>query len=469
MKRINGIILTLALLVAGALTVKAQKSETLSHYECSITYSFSGGKITESNEEHPFEHYYKVDISPGETITATAKANDKKFVNMYMVEEPPYVQFVFRAFDDAGKEIKNETHTSGQMDTEVNFSYTVPANCDHIKLSMSRPISAPRYAKVEVTFNVKKNAPGNTDNTGNTGNTGNNGLVFKYGDLHYKILSGKTVEVTGDVRSVCKGHVEIPNMVKHGDKTYQVVGIGKNAFADQTQLTSIVIPKTIRGIAENAFRNTGLKDVVIPGDKVSIVKNAFLNSKKLTLAVVSGKDPKCSASAFMGCSSMRELRISNISENNDGKKLNGTNAVIITGNLNIKETYLKSLSTKFVVIKDGEDKKKWYVLMNYPVSYGDYYGVTGINKRPRNANIFDVITSLSEPEKRRFVKAINSIDSRMQVRIATANQLQNALSKKYNISSENGPYSIATNGFYLYMSYNSYLRMRQLRKQYWNW
>ena len=33
--------------------------------------------------------------------------------------------------------------------------------------------------------------------------TGDIGLVFKYGGLHYKILSEKTVEVTGDVRSVC--------------------------------------------------------------------------------------------------------------------------------------------------------------------------------------------------------------------------------------------------------------------------
>ena len=120
-----------------------------------------------------------------------------------------------------------------------------------------------------------------------------------------------------------------------------------------------------------------------------------------------------------------------------------------------------------MVIKEDEDKKKWYVLMYYPVSYGDYYSVTGINKRPRNANIFDIITGLSESEKKQFLKACNSIDSRMQVRIATPNELQYALNKKYNISSENGPYSIATNGFYLYMSYNSYLRMRELRKQYW--
>ena len=158
--------------------------------------------------------------------------------------------------------------------------------------------------------------------------TVNTGLTFKFGNLHYKILSEKTVEVTGEVRSVCKGRIEIPNQVTHSGKTYQVVGIGKNAFADQTQMTSIVIPKTIHGIAENAFRNTGLEEVMIPGDKVSIVKNAFLNSKKLTLAVVSGKEPKCSADAFTGCSSMKELRIRGISPSNNGKKLNGTNAVI---------------------------------------------------------------------------------------------------------------------------------------------
>jgi hypothetical protein len=116
--------------------------------------------------------------------------------------------------------------------------------------------------------------------------------------------------------------------VKHGGKEYQVVGIGPKAFADQTKLTAVDIPTSILGIAGDAFLNTGLTSVTIPGDKTNINKNAFRNCKKLTVATCSGKKPQCSADAFNGCSSMRELRIRGISESNNGKKLNGTNAVI---------------------------------------------------------------------------------------------------------------------------------------------
>lgn len=158
--------------------------------------------------------------------------------------------------------------------------------------------------------------------------TGNTGLVFTAGNLHYKILSEKTVELTGELRGSYKGRVEIPSQVKHGGKTYQVVGIGQNTFADQTQMTSVVIPKSIRGIAEDAFRNTGLTEVVIPGDEVNINQRAFRDCKKLTVVTANGKKPNCSASAFEGCTNMKELRIRGISERNNGKQLNGTPAVI---------------------------------------------------------------------------------------------------------------------------------------------
>ena len=158
--------------------------------------------------------------------------------------------------------------------------------------------------------------------------TGNTGLVFTADKLHYKILSEKTVELTGDLRGNYKGHVEIPSQVKHNGKTYQVVGIGQNTFADQTQMTSVTIPKSIRGIAEDAFRNTGLTEVVIPGDEVNINQRAFHDCKKLTVATANGKKPNCSASAFEGCTNMKELRIRGISESNNGKQLNGTPAVI---------------------------------------------------------------------------------------------------------------------------------------------
>ena len=154
------------------------------------------------------------------------------------------------------------------------------------------------------------------------------GTIFTDKKVNYKIISTKTVEVTSEVRGIYSGKVKIPAKVKYNGVEYSVVGIGKKAFADQTKLTSIVIPTSIRGIAEDAFLNTGLTEVTIPGDKVSVVKNAFRNCLKLTTVTISGNEPACSPDAFTGCSAMKELRIKGISESNNGKKLNGTNAII---------------------------------------------------------------------------------------------------------------------------------------------
>ena len=148
-------ILTLALLTTGAMTAQAQKSETLEHYGCTMTYSFSGGRIVESEEEHPFEHSYTVEISPGETITAQAKANDKIYVNQYMVEEKPYIQFDFTAKDANGNVLKKDFDNKN---TKVAYRYKVPKNAQTIIMWISRPFSANRSPWVHVTFKVKKGA-----------------------------------------------------------------------------------------------------------------------------------------------------------------------------------------------------------------------------------------------------------------------------------------------------------------------
>jgi hypothetical protein len=61
---------------------------------------------------------------------------------------------------------------------------------------------------------------------------------------------------------------------------------------------------------------------------VSIVKNAFRNCEKLIVVTLKGKKSACSPDAFIGCTNMKELRIKGISESNNGRMLNGTNAVI---------------------------------------------------------------------------------------------------------------------------------------------
>jgi hypothetical protein len=162
----------------------------------------------------------------------------------------------------------------------------------------------------------------------NAGTTGNVGLVFTEDKLNYKILSGNTVELTSELKGNYSGHVKIPSVVKHSGVTYQVVGIGSNAFANQSQMTSVTIPTSVRSIASDAFANSGLTSVTVPGDRVSIAANAFRNCRQLLTATVSGKNPQCQGDAFTGCSSMKELRIRDIKESNYGKTLPGTTAVI---------------------------------------------------------------------------------------------------------------------------------------------
>ncbi len=158
--------------------------------------------------------------------------------------------------------------------------------------------------------------------------TGSVGLVFKYGQLHYKILSDKTVEVTNEVKSVCRGRVEIPNIVKHNNKSYTVVGIGNSAFSQQKNLTEIVIPKTVRYIDKYAFGFTGLTEVVIPGDNVSLKRHAFINCEKLKVVTLSGRNPSFSDRSFDLCMNMQELRIRDLNSKNKDIKLVRTPAVI---------------------------------------------------------------------------------------------------------------------------------------------
>jgi len=160
-----------------------------------------------------------------------------------------------------------------------------------------------------------------TNPNGRTG-TGSTGLVFKYGNMHFKILSDKTVEVTGEVRSKYEGRVEIPNQVTHAGKTYKVVAIGEWAFQNCSKMTSIVIPKSIQLIKSNAFFMDELTEVFIPGDNVKIKKSAFLSCQKLQVVTINGKTPRCSSKAFRLCTKMRELRIRGIDPSKNGKKLN---------------------------------------------------------------------------------------------------------------------------------------------------
>ena len=142
-----------------------------------------------------------------------------------------------------------------------------------------------------------------------TGSTDNTSVLFTEDKLNYKVLSSNTVELTSELKGSYSGHVKIPSVVKHSGVTYQVVGIGKRAFADQTKMKSVEIPASVTSIGEDAFYNTGLASVAVPGNNANVQRHAFRSCRLLTTAIVSGKNAYCHPEAFADCKYLQDLRI----------------------------------------------------------------------------------------------------------------------------------------------------------------
>ena len=125
-----------------------------------------------------------------------------------------------------------------------------------------------------------------------------------------------------------------------------------------------------------------------------------------------------------------------------------------------------SFAQKFMLIKlDKKNEKTWYAVMSYPVTYYNYYAVYGKNVKPQGRDINDVMM-MGDKKKRDFAADAAKLYSGLSFHVATATELQRALGRNYNVASENGPYSHATNGFDLACPYSTYLRMKKLIKAY---
>lgn len=104
---------------------------------------------------------------------------------------------------------------------------------------------------------IRPVSSGTTTNPSGGNTPSNSGLVFAAGteNLHYKILKNNTVEVTGEVRGMHSGRLVIPSTVKHNNVEYKVVRIGKGALSHQNGLTEVVVPASVVEIGDKAFAN----------------------------------------------------------------------------------------------------------------------------------------------------------------------------------------------------------------------
>ena len=76
---------------------------------------------------------------------------------------------------------------------------------------------------------------------------------FTSGGLKYEVIDNNSVKVASQNSSDISGSVIIPSTVTYNNTTYSVTSIGKRAFYDCSDLTSVTIPNSVTSIGWGAF------------------------------------------------------------------------------------------------------------------------------------------------------------------------------------------------------------------------
>ena len=123
--------------------------------------------------------------------------------------------------------------------------------------------------------------------------------------LEYKLLGDGTYEVKG-IGTCTDTEIVIPSEYQNR----KVTSIGYRAFANNSTITGVTIPDSIKSIGEEAFyKCTELTGIVIPDSVTSLGKSAFYECTKL-VSLTLGKGIKTiSASTFSDCTALASIVI----------------------------------------------------------------------------------------------------------------------------------------------------------------
>ncbi|MCQ2206401.1 MAG: leucine-rich repeat protein, partial [Bacteroidaceae bacterium] len=156
------------------------------------------------------------------------------------------------------------------------------------------------------------------------------GATFTVDGIYYnKSGSNATVTYKKENDKSYSGIVSIPATVTYGGVTYNVTGIGDEAFGNCSDLSYITIPNSVTSIGIQSFYGcSGLKTVTIPSSVTSIGDYAFRDCSGLTSINIPGSVTSIGNYAFQGCSGLTSMTIMSGNTKYDSRE--NCNAIIET-------------------------------------------------------------------------------------------------------------------------------------------
>lgn len=123
------------------------------------------------------------------------------------------------------------------------------------------------------------------------------------------------------------GRIVLPERISYKSVSYDVIGIGDNAFNNCSGLTSIIIPEGITTIGDGAFWGcSGLTTITLPESLTYIVHAAFFECSGLTSIIIPKNVANIGDNAFNGCSGLSSIIVAEGNEKYDSRE--NCNAII---------------------------------------------------------------------------------------------------------------------------------------------